>query len=117
MKAMCCVLFKVKTLDKCSSFENNHNYQFLSTLRVWFCYVLRLYSLPFKCASDYYHRLVSSKSQEPSSNTNVVAELKVVFKLITLGVKCQECAAHSNKSNHLKLTLERNLLIVITAKR
>ena len=47
----------------------------------------------------------------------VVAELKVVLKLITLGVKFQECAAHSNKSNNSKLTLERNLLIVITAKR
>ena len=48
---------------------------------------------------------------------NVVAELKVVLKLITLGVKFQECAAHSNKSNNSKLTLERNLLIVLTAKR
>ena len=47
----------------------------------------------------------------------VVAELKVVLKLITLGVKFQECAAHSNKSNNSKLTLERNLFIVITAKR
>ena len=47
----------------------------------------------------------------------VVAELKVVLKLITLGVKFQECAAHSNKSNNSKLTLERNLLIVLTAKR
>ena len=50
-------------------------------------------------------------------NAAVVAELKVVLKLITLGVKFQECAAHSNKSNNSKLTLERNLLIVITAKR
>ena len=49
--------------------------------------------------------------------TGVVAELKVVLKLITLGVKFQECAAHSNKSNNSKLTLERNLLIVLTAKR
>ena len=48
---------------------------------------------------------------------DVVAELKVVLKLITLGVKFQECAAHSNKSNNSKLTLERNLLIVLTAKR
>ena len=47
----------------------------------------------------------------------VVAELKVVLKLITLGVKFQECAAHSNKSNNSKLTLERNLLIVLTAKK
>ena len=47
----------------------------------------------------------------------VVAELKVVFKLITLGVKFQECAAHSNKSNNSKLTLERNLLIVVKAKK
>ena len=47
----------------------------------------------------------------------VVAELKVVLKLITLGVKFQECAAHSNKSNNSKLTLKRNLLIVITAKK
>ena len=48
---------------------------------------------------------------------SVVAELKFVLKLTTLGVKFQECAAHSNKSNSSKLTLERNLLIVITAKR
>ena len=46
-----------------------------------------------------------------------VAELKIVLNLITLGVKFQECAAHSNKSNNSKLTLEQNLLIVITAKR
>ena len=48
---------------------------------------------------------------------SVVADLKVVLKLITLGVKFQECAAHSKKSNNSKLTLERNLLIVLTAKR
>ena len=50
-------------------------------------------------------------------NVSVVAELKVVLKLITLGVKFQECAAHSNKSNNSKLTLKRNLLMVLTAKR
>ena len=47
----------------------------------------------------------------------VVAKLKVVLKLITLGFKFQECAAHSNKSDNSKLTLKRNLLIVITVKR
>ena len=49
-------------------------------------------------------------------SVTVVAELKVVLKLITLGVKFQECAAHSNKSNNSKLTLERNLLIVYQQK-
>ena len=47
----------------------------------------------------------------------VVAELKVVLKLITLGFKFQECTAHSNKSNNSKLTFKRNLLIFITVKR
>ena len=37
-----------------------------------------------------------------SKKQTVVAELKVVLKLITLGVKFQECAAHSNKSNNSK---------------
>ena len=53
----------------------------------------------------------------PGGKYGVVAELKVVLKLITLVVKFQECTTHSNKQNNSKLTLERNLLIVITAKR
>ena len=61
--------------------------------------------------------LLFSLSTVVAGFTTVVAKLKVVLKLITLGVKFQECAAHSNKSNNSKLTLERNLLIVITAKR
>ena len=32
-------------------------------------------------------------------------------------IQIQECAAYSNKSNNSKLTLKRNLLIVITVKR
>ena len=67
------------------------------------------------CFRMAYPALVPCKAIE--NEYVVVAELKVVLKLITLEVKFQECAAHSNKSNNSKLTLERNLLIVITAKR
>ena len=81
-------------------------------------------ALPFHKRNQQFDALIDDKQEHSSQSEKigwrkviVVAELKVVLTLITLGFKFQECAAHSNKSNNSNLTFKGNLLIVMTVKR